>query len=286
MKMLMCHDGTDQTEKALRFAAVIAKACHADVTLLGISESEGAEADALLKHLHELSDKQKSQGVKTQVLAKSGSPVQEILGHGDESGYDVVVIGSGRPYSAMPSKTYELVRQIKPAVLLVVGERTELKKILIGSGGADYADATIRTAGEIAKCTGAQVTLLHVLAEAPLMYSSIIAQEENAEEIIQSGSTLGKTLEQQKEMLEKLGVAVTVRVRHGDVADQVLRETEEDNVDLIVVGSTLDRGPLYRYLLADITREIVNRAPCPVLVARQTSSLARRGFWKRLFGRG
>jgi nucleotide-binding universal stress UspA family protein len=75
-------------------------------------------------------------------------------------------------------------------------------------------------------------------------------------------------------------------VRHGDVADQVLRETEEDNVDLIVVGSTLDRGPLYRYLLADVTREIVNRAPCPVLVARQDSSLARPGFWQRLFGKG
>lgn len=284
MKMLMCHDGSAQTEKALRFAAVIAKGCQADVTLLGISESEGADSEALLKHLHELSNQQKNQGLKTQVLTKSGSPVAEILDHGETTGYDVVVIGAGRPYSNMPRKTYELVRQIKPAVLLVVGERTELRRMLICSGGSDYAQDTIKTAGQIAKCTSAEVTLLHVVAEIPLAYSSIIAREENAEEILESHSTLGDCLRAQKLMLEEMGLTVSLRLRHGDVADAVIQEVEENDTDLIVVGSSVDRGPLYRYMLADVTREILNRAPCPVLVARQASSPKHGGLWKRLTG--
>ena len=86
MKMLMCHDGSGQTEKALRFAAVIAKACHADVTLLGINESQDADARALLKHLQDVREKQEHQGLKTQVLSKSGSVVEEIVGHGETRG--------------------------------------------------------------------------------------------------------------------------------------------------------------------------------------------------------
>jgi nucleotide-binding universal stress UspA family protein len=289
MKMLMCHDGSAQTEKALRFAAVIAKACRADVTLLGVNESAGADAPALLKHLQDVRAQQEREGLSTQILAKSGSPVEQILDHGETRGYDIVVIGAGQPQAEIPAKTYELVRQIKPSVLLVVGERTSLDKMLVCSGGADYTEETVQAAAEIACGTKAQVTLLHVLAEAPLMYSSIIAREQNAEEILASDSTLGRNLLHQKEMLEKLGVPVTVRVRHGDVAQEVLNESEEQRTDLIVVGSTVDRGPLYRYLLGDVTRQIVNHAPCPILVARQKSSVLRLGWWEKLaalFGRG
>jgi nucleotide-binding universal stress UspA family protein len=283
MKMLMCHDGSAQTEKALRFAATIAKACHADVTLLGVSEAPGADAQALLQHLQGLRSRQEHDGLSTQILTKSGSPVEEILGHGEAKSYDIVVIGAGQPHAAMPRKTYELVRQIKPAVLLVVGERTELKNILLCSGGADYTEDTVQAAAQIASCCKAHVTLLHVLPEAPPLYSSIMAPEEDAEQILASDSTLGRNLLHQKELLEKLGVTVTARTRHGDVAEEVLKETSEANIDLIVVGSTVDRGPIYRYLLGDVTRQIVDRAPCPVLITRQKTSPA--SFWKALMGR-
>lgn len=284
MKMLMCHDGSSRTDEALRFAAVIAKACKADVTLLGIAPVEGADAEALLKHLEKTRDQQQKQGLSTQLLAKTGSPVEEILGHEEKGGYDVVVLGAGRTQPPLTGKTYELVRQIKPAVLVVAGDRKDVRKILVCSSGAPCSVEPIRAAAEIAQCTHAQVTLLHVLPDAPPVYSSIIAQEEDAEQILQSGSALGINLQHEKEMLEKVGVTASVKARHGDVVDEVLCEAREQDIDMIVVGSTVDRGPLYRYLLGDFTRQIVIRAPCPVLIARHASLHSQGGFWRR-FGR-
>jgi nucleotide-binding universal stress UspA family protein len=289
MKMLMCHDGSSRTEEALRFAAVIAKACKADVTLLGVASSEGADTQALLGHLEKTRDQQQREGLQTQLLAKTGSPVQEILGHEEQAGYDIVVLGAGRTQPPLTGKTYELVRQIKPTVLLVTGGRESVRRILICTSGAPCSEEPIRAAADIAKCTQAKVILLHILPDAPPVYSSIIAQEETVEQILQSGSALGRNLQHQKEMLEKSGVEVSLQVRHGDVADEVLNEAREQDVDLIVVGSTADRGPLYQYLLGDCTRQIVIRTPCPVLIARHESLHAQGGFWQqvgKLFGAG
>src|SRR5437867_1188711 len=130
MKILMCHDGSEQTDKALRFGAVIARACAAEVTLLGIAESGGSDAAVLLAHLQRTRELLEGEGIRTELVSKSGAPVPEIVGHGDRSDYDLVVIGAGVPGTEMPAKTYELARQIGPPVLLVVGERTTLKKVL------------------------------------------------------------------------------------------------------------------------------------------------------------
>ena len=82
------------------------------------------------------------------------------------------------------------------------------------------------------------------------------------------GSELGQNLRAQKESLEKQGVRVEVRMRHGIVLDEIFAEQEEGEHDLIVTGSSQARGTLRHYILGDLTRSIVNRSDCPVLVAR------------------
>ena len=57
---------------------------------------------------------------------------------------------------------------------------------------------------------------------------------------------------------------------------------------MIVTGSSRARGPLRHYIMGDVTREIVNRATVPVLVARSDASPST-GFFaslKRLLGAG
>jgi nucleotide-binding universal stress UspA family protein len=87
--------------------------------------------------------------------------------------------------------------------------------------------------------------------------------------------------------LEKIGVPVEVRVRHGIAIDQIFAEVAEGNHDLIVTGSSLARGPLRHYIMGDLTRGVLNRAHCPVLVARAgKAAIHAPGFWnslKRIF---
>ena len=62
-----------------------------------------------------------------------------------------------------------------------------------------------------------------------------------------------------------------------------MREGEHD---LIVTGTSQARGPLRHYIMGDLTRGILNRADCPVLVARAGKIVddedAEGGFFYRL----
>ncbi len=137
--------------------------------------------------------------------------------------------------------------------------------------------------GKFAACVGASVTLLHVMAEPPAVFADLLRLEEDVDGLLASGSELGVNLRAQKGSLEKLGVKTEVRVRHGIALDQIFAEVYEGGYDVIVTGSSQTRGPLRHYIMGDLTRSILNRADCPVLVARAGPLNAKRGgFWNGL----
>jgi nucleotide-binding universal stress UspA family protein len=65
------------------------------------------------------------------------------------------------------------------------------------------------------------------------------------------------------------------------VLDQVFEETQEGNYDLVVTGSSQARGLVRHYIMGDLTRKILNRADCPVLIAR-AGEIEYRSVWTRL----
>jgi len=168
----------------------------------------------------------------------------------------------------------------------VIGSCERLKNILVCTGGKKYIDDAVQLAGEIAKCIGGTVTLLHVMAEPPAIYADLMRMEEDVDRLLASGSELGSNLRAQKESLEKLGLSVAVRIRHGIALDQIFAEVREGEHDLIVTGTSQTRGPLRHYIMGDLTRGILNRAECPVLVARAGKIVddedAEGGFFYRL----
>lgn len=283
MKILMCHDGSNELDKAMRFAAAIAKACDADVTLLGIVEP-GSDDIAMKAHWQRARALLEDEHIRTELVSKPGPPVMEITEHTESHDYDLVIIGAGLAGVAMPAKAYELARRIEAPVLLFTGDRTALRKMLICSGGKNYIEKAIADAGQIARCTGASATLLHVCAEPPLIYADLLSREEDVGALLDSTSELGRNLRQQKGMLEKAGIPVDVRLRHGMVVGRVIAEANQGDYDLIVLGSAMARSPFYRYAVGDVTRDIVNRATCPVLITRETLPSKAGGFWGRLFG--
>ncbi len=286
MKILFCSDGSDQAERAIRFGATIAAPCQAEVTLLGIAEAQGDSAplmESLRRGQALLADKK----IRAELITKAGDPVEEIRKRTEEATYDLVVVGAVRKAVRgafwMSSKTYKIIKEIRPPVLSVAGKSGTLKRALICSGGKGFIEPAVRLTGEIARCTSASVTVLHVMADPPAIYAHLPGVEETASRLLASPSELGQTLRQAKETLEHAGVQTEVRLRHGSVLGEILREMHEGDYDLIVTGSGLSRG-LRTYVLGDISREIVNRVNCSVLVAR-TEPAPASGFqfwWGRL----
>ncbi len=289
MKILICSDGTDPEDKPAKLGGLLAGPCQAETTLLGIAEKSGEEKP-LRAALESEGQLLRSYGISPEIVVRAGEPIGQILNQTTEHKYDIVVIGARRTgrtglywYS---ERTYEVIKAIPPPVLVAISERKQLKRFLVCTGGKQFIEEAVQLTGKVAAALGASVTLLHVMAEPPAVYADLVQLEEDVDQLLESGSELGLNLRRQKEDLQRLGVPAEVRVRHGIVIDQVFMEARTNDYDLIVTGSSQARGPLRHYIMGDLTRSILNRANCPVLVARAGKSASAGSFLaslRRLF---
>jgi len=281
MKILICSDGTSPADTAIRIGGLLTGPTHAETTLLGIAENPQDERplrDALEAQAQSL----RAHGVAPEIVLRAGEPIRQILKQTSKTIYDLVVIGAQQKGTTGPywrsEKTYEVIKSIRPPVLVAIGERTTLKKFLVCTGGKKTIEKAVQLTGKLAAAVGASVTLLHVMAEPPAIYADLVRMEEDVDRLLQSKSELGTNLRRQKRELERLGVSAAVRLRHGIVIDQVFEEASEGDYDLIVTGTSPARGLLRHYIMGDLTRSILNHANCPVLVARGGKSTGAGGL--------
>lgn len=297
MRLLICSDGTDPADSPTRLGGLIAGPCEWETTLLGIIEREADEAPLRAALEAEANLLRSYQVPPPRIEIRSGEPIRQILAETTAHEYDLAVIGARRKGEGglyfRPEKSYEVIKAVPPPVLVAIGACAQVRRILVCTGGKNYIDDAVQLAGEIARCVKAGVTLLHVMAEPPAIYADLVRLEEDVQRLLTSGSELGRNLRGQKESLEKMGVEVTVRIRHGLALDEIFREASQGQSDLIVTGTSQARGPFQHYIMGDLTRGVLNRADCPVLVARAGKIVdyedAEGGFFHRLlhgFGTG
>src|ERR1051326_2680420 len=277
MNILICSDGTAAGESAVRLGGILAAGLHCETTLLGIAEnpSDQSTLQAVLQKQAELQP-------QPRIVVQSGDVIAQILAQTTSVRYDLVVIGARpSPGAHWPSgKMYELVKTIESPVLVAMGDCKRLKRILICTGGKEFIEKAVQFTGKLAAALGASVTLLHVMLEPPSIYADLVRMEEDVPLLLESGSELGLNLAQQKKDLERLKVSASIRIRHGIVVDEVFAEFDEGDYDLIVTGSSRARGMLRHSIMGDLTRSILNRANCPVLVARGGKTAGPRGLFR------
>src|SRR6266511_1778258 len=287
MKILICSDGMPASENAIELTALLARPLKAEITLFGVvekSSDEGPLREALEKQAQSLP----TQNAQPEIIVHAGEPIRQILDQTSKTSYDLVVIGArwtgATGYYWRSKKTYEVIKAIQPPVLVAIGECKHLQRFLVCAGGKEFIDRAIEFTGKLAAAVGASVTLLHVMAEPPAIYSDLVRLEEDVDQLLQSKSELGTNLRQQKRELERLGVSAEVRLRHGIVIDQVFEEAREGDYTLIVTGTSQARGLLRHYIMGDLTRSILNRASVPVLVARAGPAKPGRTLWRAVKG--
>jgi nucleotide-binding universal stress UspA family protein len=292
MKILICSDGTSSADTAIHLGGSFAGPLKAEATLLGIAETSQDE-QPLRDALQKQADSLHGHGVSANIIVQAGEPIRQIVDQTSKTKYDLVVIGArwtgATGYYWRSQRTYEVIKSIQPPVLVAIGEPRRLKRFLVCTGGKEFIEKAVQFTGEIAAALGASVTLLHVMAEPPAIYVNLVQLEENVDQLLESKSELGTNLRREKRELERLAVPAEVRLRHGIAIDQIFDEARAGDYDLIVTGTSQARGLLGHYIMGDLTRSILNRADCPVLVARAGKPKATSTLWKAikgLFGRG
>jgi nucleotide-binding universal stress UspA family protein len=285
MKILICSDGTSSAETAIQLGGLLSGSLKAQTALLGIAETPRDE-HPLREALHKQAGSLQGLGISPDIIVQSGDPVRQIVDETLKTSYDLVVIGArwtgATGHYWRSEKTYEVIKAIQPPVLVAIGECKHLKRFLVCTGGKEFIEQAVQFTGKLAAAVNASVTLLHVMAEPPAMYANLVRLEENVDQLLESKSELGTNLRRQKRELERLGVPAEVRLRHGIVIDQVFEEVHAGDYDLIVTGTSQARGLLRHYIMGDLTRSILNRANCPVLVARAGKPKATRTLWKAI----
>lgn len=72
-----------------------------------------------------------------------------------------------------------------------------------------------------------------------------------------------------------LGVHCEYQIRIGDPADEIVKVVEDEDVDLIVMG-THGRSGISRMLMGSVAEAVVRQAPCPVLTYKQPRQMPDR----------
>ena len=139
-----------------------------------------------------------------------------------------------------------------------------IQKIVVGTDFSAIADRAVDHAIDLAKQTGASVTLVHAY-ELPI-YSLpdglVVATPGVAKAITDAGMAgLAKAVEARKDR----GVALGHVLRMGPAAEELNGVAAEENADLIVVGTHGRRG-FSRFLIGSVAERTVRIATRPVLV--------------------
>ena len=95
MKILICSDGSEQADRAIRLGAAIATGAGAQATLFGIIEV-AAKSNLILDSLQRWQAVFADKKIPIELITKPGDPVVEIVKRTEADNYDLVIIGAVR----------------------------------------------------------------------------------------------------------------------------------------------------------------------------------------------
>jgi len=143
MKILVCTDGSEHSQKAMEEASIIAKGCNADevaiihvyeifVPLISFSTEQMESIRRLTKEHQEERKKMlskalkffKGKNIKARTILKEGHPANTIVKVAHEEGFDMIVIGSrgvsGMQNLFLGSVSNAVIHEVKNCSVLVV----------------------------------------------------------------------------------------------------------------------------------------------------------------------
>lgn len=276
MNILLCIAGMPYAEGTIEFGGMIASATSSTLTLLHVVRQKErlAAGESILTAAREMLP-----GLSADTRIRRGDPTRSILAEVREASHDLLIVGACQKASAterlLGSVTQQVIRRAPVSVLVVRRPRPSLKRTLICTGGADVSKPVIQIGGWLTRAINAHATLLHIVSPVPSMYTGLEDIEETLPELLQTDTPIAQHLRDGAEILARHQVSAALRLRYGVAADEILRETHEKDYDLVIIGASGTAGRLKEWLLGNVTRQIVEHAPCSVLVVKQGPTLGQ-----------
>ena len=155
------------------------------------------------------------------------------------------------------------------------------RKVLVAIGGSPWSDAALSYAISLAAATGADLTILTVLAS-PVAYTM--------PDVMSSSELLMESIERQGHELiaqasaraEAAEVPYSAVAKWGSVPETILQTTQEEQCDLIVLGSRVVTG-WKRLMIGRTLNAVTARCEQPLLVIKHPLAVELgQPTWRRL----
>jgi len=283
MNILICTNGKKHSQEAIRFTGQLFQVEKPKVTLFHVANSRGTESRDKEKEILQQGEKILLESGISRVtfqIKKAENVASSIVQEVEQSKYDLLVMGSRGVSDIIPGVSQYLLGDIPREVVLqadisslTVPEPKSPEKILIAIDGSDATQRILHFWGNLEKNyrklhAGSQkhrIVLLNVIPELYERFSDLL--NPIAESQLQTLETLpGKRtqyLYDAKELLKSYEVDAQIRLREGDVAEEMLKESERD-YDLII----LRRSSRKKYALGPYAKRIVEESKIPVLIMK------------------
>jgi nucleotide-binding universal stress UspA family protein len=270
MRLFTVTNGCEATWPAIEYAARLGQLWNAEVVLVGVTEASDrrhpveamvVRAGTFFRDLGLAHRFERAEGVAENVLA--GLPLGED---------DLIVLG---PFGRSPLRRWlfgrsfrNIMEKVQAPLLYVPRPHAPPGKILVCFGGLGYTLTAEHLALKLAGAAGAPVTLLHVVPPIDLDYPTSRDVQQNWAHLLETDSLPARTLREALELAQQEGVEAEVRVRHGEVIEEILAEVREGNYDLLCMGSPYSAHSLRNLYTPNVTAEVAESAGCPILVVR------------------
>ena len=141
-----------------------------------------------------------------------------------------------------------------------------VKTVLCPTDFSEPAREALKIASELAAQVGAALLLVHVVPVLPALPNdpNYVFKVPEYERLLHNDADekLAQLLRQMKD-----GTDVRVMVGHGDVAGEIVRISETEKADLIVIATHGTTG-WRRFVFGSVAEKVVRLAKCPVLTIR------------------
>ena len=136
------------------------------------------------------------------------------------------------------------------------------KKILVPTDGSDFAKKAQKHALFLAKVSGAEIVAVSVTE------NNFVNGLPLDDEVYQLNQILKEKSEENLMEFDKLNeddLKITHVIREGSPAKAILEVAKDEEIDLIVMGSSGKSG-FDRFIMGSVADKVVNSAKCAVLV--------------------
>ena len=152
----------------------------------------------------------------------------------------------------------------------------ELKRILVATDFSPGSWAALERARQLADCFGASIDVIHAYFSPPYIAPEVMvgygaaAANQTLSELVRKEAE--HSLEEFVAQAARKGIEIAnARAVYGEAAASILQIAEEDDFDLIALG-THGRTGLAHVLLGSVAEKVLRRADRPILTVREPSA--------------